>query len=77
MNKRELMIVHCPEKAMALELTRKYKCSRGQEEAISGWEKYKDKACYGIKSDPEPEIVFFGSLNIRKTRANTYLVTNA
>ena len=63
MNKKELMIVHCPERAMALELTRTIKCSRGQQEAMAGWEKHTTDTCYGIQLDSEPEVVFFGALD--------------
>lgn len=71
MNKRELMIIHCPEKAMALELINTIRCSRDQQEAMNGWEKYRDKTFYGIQTAPEPEIIFFGALDDESLKDKT------
>lgn len=80
------MIIHCPEKQQAWRLMNEVLVPAGKskEEAVAGWDKYKDKTVYKLMMRPswdKPVLMVFGSLDDeevvgRKITAYTDIVGN-
>lgn len=65
------MIIHCPERQQAVWLVGETDVPErnSKEEAISGWDKYREKTVYGLMWIPEsedyenPTLIWYGSID--------------
>lgn len=65
---RNNMIIHCPERQQAEWLIAETEVPErnSKEEAISGWDKYREKTVYGLMWRPaydKPTLVWYGAID--------------
>lgn len=73
---KDNMIIHCPERQQAVWLVHETDVPErnSRDEAISGWDKYKEKTVYGLMWRPSyenPTIVWYGPIDDEELAGRT------
>lgn len=73
---KDNMIIHCPERQQAVWLVYETDVPErnSRDEAISGWDKYKEKTVYGLMWRPSyenPTIVWYGPIDDEELAGRT------